>query len=319
MARGALLVGIDGYAEQPLRGCVKDANRMAELLDRHENGDPNFETIIRTVRKDSGGKLTTSDLEKAIKTVFHGASDTALFYFSGHGIMTPGGAYLQTTDSAEGNPGIAMDWIINIANNARAAQKIIIMDCCHSGGLGNAPGAGRNISNISEGVTVLTASREDEPALEIGEGGVFTGLVVDALAGGAADVLGNISTSSVYSYVDEALGAFDQRPLYKTNLSRSTSLRKCKPRVAIEILRKIPQYFPKMDAEHKLTPAYEPDEDPKNLELEEIFAHLQKLNRVGLVEPVEADHMYYAAIENKSCQLTPRGQQYWRLAVKGKI
>lgn len=33
---------------------------------------------------------------------------------------------------------------------------------------------------------------------------------------------------------------------------------------------------------------------------------LQRLERVGLVEPVDEEHMYYAAMHSKSCRLTPR-------------
>lgn len=37
---------------------------------------------------------------------------------------------------------------------------------------------------------ILTASRGDQPSVETGGGGVFTSLVVDALEGGAANILG---------------------------------------------------------------------------------------------------------------------------------
>jgi len=35
--------------------------------------------------------------------------------------------------------------------------------------------------------------------------------------------------------------------------------------------------------------------------------------RIGLVEPVGAEHMYFAAIESKSCALTAVGRHYWNL------
>lgn len=44
---------------------------------------------------------------------------------------------------------------------------------------------------------------------------------------------------------------------------------------------------------------------------------LQRLERVGLVEPVDTAHMYYAAMESKSCRLTALGKYYLLLAQKG--
>ena len=43
--RRALCVGIDLYPFGPLRGCVSDAERMVQLLSRHEDGTPNFASI----------------------------------------------------------------------------------------------------------------------------------------------------------------------------------------------------------------------------------------------------------------------------------
>ena len=45
-----------------------------------------------------------------------------------------------------------------------------------------------------------------------------------------------------------------------------------------------------------------------------IFKDLQALESIGLVEPVGEDHMYFAAMHNKSCRLTLLGIHYWHLA-----
>ncbi|MFX0136579.1 MAG: caspase family protein, partial [Candidatus Hodarchaeota archaeon] len=65
--------------------------------------------------------------------------------------------------------------------------------------------------------------------------------------------------------------------------------------------------------------SYEPDAEPKNPKHEKIFSHMQMYRAAHLVEPVGAEHMYFAAIHSKSCKLTPIGQFYWRLAERGKI
>lgn len=44
-----------------------------------------------------------------------------------------------------------------------------------------------------------------------------------------------------------------------------------------------------------------------------VFLDLQKLEGIGLVVPVGEEHMYFAAMNSKSCKLTSLGKQYWRL------
>ena len=41
---------------------------------------------------------------------------------------------------------------------------------------------------------------------------------------------------------------------------------------------------------------------------------VQMLASVGLVESVDTDHMYFAAMESKSCRLTVLGAHYWKLS-----
>jgi hypothetical protein len=48
------------------------------------------------------------------------------------------------------------------------------------------------------------------------------------------------------------------------------------------------------------------------------LAILQKYNRVNLVVPVNAPHMWHAAMESKSCRLTVLGEHYRRL-VESKL
>jgi len=46
---------------------------------------------------------------------------------------------------------------------------------------------------------------------------------------------------------------------------------------------------------------------------------LQKMTQVGLITPIGEEHMYYAAINSKSCRLTALGAQYWKHVKAGKI
>jgi hypothetical protein len=175
------------------------------------------------------------------------------------------------------------------------------------------------MAQLKEGLSVLTASRDSESALEVNGRGVFTSLVVDGLHGGAADLRGHVTPGSIYTHVDQALGAWDQRPIFKTNVARFTSLRTITPRVPLEKLRKLTEYFPTYSDEFKLDPTYEDTETKAIPEHCAIFKDLQKFTSVGLVVPVGEEHMYYAAINSKSCKLTASGHQYWRLVNEKRL
>ena len=59
-----------------------------------------------------------------------------------------------------------------------------------------------------------------------------------------------------------------------------------------------------------------PDPDPNNTA---VFAILQKYNRVNLLVPVDAPHMWHAAMEGKFCELTVLGEHYRRLVAEKLI
>lgn len=318
----ALVVGINDYPSSPLRGCINDASGIAAIIETHGDGSPNFDVRLETDVK------TKSELKAMIVKLFAGNSDTALLYFSGHGFLNEIGGYLVTPDYSKYDEGISMDEILVLANKSETKDKIIILDCCHSGAMGS-PTLGGAVSQLSEGVTVLTASRDDEPSVEINGHGVFTNLLLAALQGGAADLRGHISPGGVYAYIDQALSAWEQRPVFKTNVTRFNSIRTINPQVSPDIMRKIIEYFPAPQDEFKLDPSFEdtnakdiehtvvePYAKPENVS---VFKNLQKLQSVGLVVPVNTEFMYFAAMESKSCRLTSLGFHYWQLVKSKKI
>ncbi|MEJ9125327.1 caspase family protein [Bacillus cereus] len=310
----ALIVGLSEYPSAPLPGAINDAHSVQSVLKNHSDGAPNFD--CKMITKECG----KSDLKRSIRELFEGENDVALLYFSGHGMLTAEGGYIVTTDYQNDDEGVSMHTILTYANASKSKNKIIILDCCHSGSFAiqnNDKETG--LASICEGMTVLTASRKDESALEVAGGGVFTSLLVEALLGGASDLMGHITPSGVYSYIDRTLGAWDQRPVFKTNVQTFTSLRRVNPPISVDVLRKLKEYFSSQEEYFALNPSFEPTEetaDPINVE---IFGNLQKLARVGLVVPVDAEHMYYAAINSAACRLTAMGLHYWNLAKAGKI
>lgn len=313
--RRALCVGIDFYTVGSLKGCVADAEAMASVLRKHENGDPNFE--CRTLTAPNGGKVdsvTRGTLRQAIDELFKGAPEVALLHFSGHGTYNNLDGFLVTQDNRQYDEGVAMNEVLKFANDSKAGEVVIFLDCCYSGNLGNAPAIDNAKTLLREGVSILTASRGDQVSVESGGNGLFTSLVVDALSGGAMDILGEVTAPSIYSAVETALGAWDQRPLFKSHVSKLLPLRKCKPPVDIAILRELPALFPVPAEDLPLCPECESTCETKDDAKHKMFCKLQALNRVHLVVPVGVDHMYDAAMQSKACRLTAAGRYYWRLA-----
>ena len=321
--RKALVVGIDNYPSCPLYGCCNDSEAIKDLLSNHENGNPNFAVW----KKDN--VMTKGELRMLIEKCFEGDSDVALFYYSGHGHIDSVGGYLVTPDFSEYDYGVSLQDVLTIANNSKCKERIIILDSCYSGFMGSINTTEQDTAVIKEGVTIMTASRNSQTSMEVNGHGVFTTLLMEALKGGAADVTGHISIAGVYAFIDKALGPWEQRPIFKTNVTRFTSLREVKPQVDITVLRKIATYFETEDFKYELDPSFEPTnkreeihkvvEPYANKEHTAIFSDLQKLEGIGLVVPVEEEHMYFAAMNSKSCELTAVGKQYWRLVKEDRI
>ena len=311
--RKALIVGINDYPNAPLTACIRDATDLAKLMIENEDGSLNFEVDLVTdiTRK--------SQLKSKIIDLFSQESEVALLYFSGHGLENDLGGYIVTPDYVKFDEGISMDEILTICNISKAQHKIIILDCCHSGAMGSPAIHGGTSASISEGMTVLTASKRDELSKEINGTSVFTNLLISALTGGAADLIGHITPGSVYSYIDKALGPFEQRPVFKSNVSKFTLLRKVEPPVSIKTLHSLTQYFKPPDFKYRLDKTYDNDFEVATPEHTSIMTQLRELHRVGLVVPEGVPYMYDAAEQEKEVTLTSLGHHYWRLVDKDRI
>ena len=319
--RKALLVGVDEYLHASLSGCVNDANMLAQVLNRNYDDSANFQ-CKKILSSDC--HITKVYLRERIENLFSSPADIALFYFSGHGIVNDLGGYIVTSDARRYDEGVSMQDILILANNSKTYEVVIMLDCCDSGAFGAIPALAINNDRIllREGITILTSSRAGQASIERGGSGIFTTLICDGLKGGAADILGNVTIASLYAFVDQLLGAWDQRPLFKSFVSTLSSLRVCKPDVELSVLRLLPLYFPDYHREYPLDPSYEIDKVtslPRNSEHEVVFRHLQAYRDARLLVPVGEKHLYYAAMHSKSCKLTSLGRFYWKLVKDGRI
>jgi hypothetical protein len=322
----ALVIGIDDYPISPLRGCVNDAIAVSQLLETNGDGSPNFS--VRTLTSNDSD-VGNAALQQAVSELFNGGeAETAVLYFAGHGIINPetNAGYIVGSDGRKGAWGMSLSEILGLANGAhpKIRSSVIILDCCHSGYAGEVAGLPvGSASVIGTGVTILTASHREGTAEDGQRHGVFTDILLDGLSGGCSDIRGNITPASLYSHVDQTLGPWEQRPIYKANVQHFVTLRQVDPKIPFDVLRRLPAYFPDRAHVFALDPSYEPDrenvpEEFRNMPVNEdnvrVFKELQKCNRHGLVVPVDAEHMFYAAINSKGCKLTALGAHYRKLA-----
>lgn len=323
--RKALVVGIDYYAQSgPLHGCVNDAHAVKSVLERNSDGTVNFG--VKLLSGTGPTELVTrAKLKEQIRELFSGDSEIALFYFAGHGHIEVTGGYLLASDSKSGDDGVPLGEVLTYANESRARNKLIVLDSCHSGIAGATPAAPAN-ADLKEGTTILTASTADQYATEKNGAGVFTTLFVDGLNGAACNLVGDVTPGSVYAHIDQSLGPWDQRPVFKTNVKSFVSLRKVQPPIGLGEIHRITEFFPSPGSEFRLDPSFEPERasgsseiiapDPVNTAK---FAVLQMYNRVNLVVPVDAPHMWHAAMGSKTCKLTVLGEHYRRLVAEKRI
>lgn len=323
--RKALVIGIDYYEYNTrLFGCVNDAHSVKAVLERHSDGSVNFDVkvLCGTGPKE---EVNRSKLKEQVRELFAGDSEIALFYFAGHGFVETTGGYLCSSDCKTGDDGLPLVEVLTLATQSKARNQIIFLDSCHSGIAASHPIV-QKMAELSEGMTILTASTAEQYADEKNCRGVFTTLLVDALSGPAGNLVGDVTPGSVYAHIDQSLGPWQQRPVFKTNVKSFVSLRKVQPPIGLGDLRRIVDFFPSAGFEFQLDPSFEPEMKgrdvgmpPPNPDNNIKFAILQKYNRVNLLVPVGAAHMWNAAMESKACKLTVLGEHYRRLVAERRI
>ena len=221
----ALLVGISEYPDSPLPCAQKDVDALVDVLKMTEYG---FECTVLL-----NEQATTRSLKEKLEYVL-AADQVALVYFSGHGAATDYGAYLVSWDTTErGDDGLDLSLVTRMvsARTAPGSSAVIILDCCHSGGLQIGSPAvvsirsedlSRFINLSSERRVLLAACQEHEVAYESEslQHGVFTYHLLQGLLGDAANTLGEVTANSVYDHISEQFGAHNgQTPVYRGDLN----------------------------------------------------------------------------------------------------
>jgi hypothetical protein len=319
--RKALVIGIDDYPHNELSCCVNDALAISDLLKNNHDGTPNFN--VKTPSID-----TASEMREEVERLFDNSYDVALFYFSGHGARSKSGTYLLAPDYVKDRCGLTMNELMQVISSSKNRNNVILLDCCYAGKMGDSL-FGDDICLLKSGTTIMSACKNHECAMEGNKHGIFTELIIAGLRGGAADLTGCVTPSSLYAYVDKALGPWEQRPVFKTNVSNFVSLRNVIPQIDRGTIVEIANLFDGEDSILQLDPSFEFTNNPeykhetiKPYSVKENVSKmklLQKMASVGLVTPIGEEHMYFVAMKSGKCKLTPIGKYYWNLVKEGRI
>lgn len=230
MSRDALVVGVNSYQYLPgLNTPAQDAEAIAHCL--HSDGDfrvYRLPEIIQDGAPRVGKKtlVTLAELETALVRLFkpkgNNIPHTALFYFSGHGLQKDIGiqeGYLATSDTnpSAGFYGLSLFWLRRLLQESPVRQRVILLDCCHSGELLNYleadPGAHSGTDRL-----FMAASREYEVAYEslTGKYSVFTQALLEGLNPQRV-ATGVVTNYALTDWVSNALKREQQQPLFENS------------------------------------------------------------------------------------------------------
>jgi len=179
MSRDALIVGLNTYTYlRKLNAPAEDAEAIARCLE--QQGEFRVWRLPEAIEnsKPRVGKtlhLTLPELQRALVQLFKPSGrqipDTALFYFSGHGVRYDAGiqeGYLATSDvnPDQGFCGLSLRWLRQLLKESPVRQQIIWLDCCHSGELLNFDEADPGDQGRGRDRCFIAASRASQVAYE---------------------------------------------------------------------------------------------------------------------------------------------------------
>ena len=216
----ALVIGINAYqCAPPLGYAVNDATQLAHVLINHFNFLES--DVILLTDEDA----TRENIMRRFLS-FAGAGsqfdDRLIIFFAGHGYTATSirgeVGYLVPVDGNSSDLSTLIRWdeLTRNADLIRAKHILFIMDSCY-GGLAITrafgPGTMRFMNDMMQRLSrqVLTAGKADEQVSDLGGPlpghSTFTGHLLQALRGKAADNDGNMTANGVTAYVYQAVSA----------------------------------------------------------------------------------------------------------------
>lgn len=204
----AILIGIDKYTTQaPLSACVNDTKLLTETLARNCGYDRSRITVI------TDAAATKNNIQKTIVDVLKKVSlnDIVFISYAGHGMCLDGQSFFCPVDNDPANAkltGVRCDEIRSMLNDCKAAQKILVIDCCHSGTankVGSPDSSSQEVAGgfqNANGLITLAGCRRDQESTETNGHGVFTAQFAKGLAGEADfDKNGIVDSDEIYRHL----------------------------------------------------------------------------------------------------------------------
>lgn len=242
----AIIVGINDYEfsnpDNQLTFAVADADLFAETLRNSAKGL--FETV--DIKKLTTRAATNSaSLRKELLALRAlNPEDVFVFYVASHGEILNGEFFLVTSNvgdkSVESNEQMRLDALSqselkDLIGNIPATQKVIFLDTCFSGAMGDAIQAallskGVNEDTVSDSISraagslVLSASSKSQKANEGHEGhGLFTYVLAEGLRGKAdKGKTGFVETYDLAAYVGKEVPPLAEKVFHKRQYPTKT-------------------------------------------------------------------------------------------------
>ncbi|MGW6505105.1 caspase, EACC1-associated type [Nonomuraea angiospora] len=237
--RTALLLGTEVYRDgrfAPLPSCGVDVEQMRQVLEHHAIGA--FPSV------DADTDRTADEMRALIAQYLESLSedDLALLYITGHGVRmwrSSGEFFFIATDTdfdRVPETGIAAGYVNDLLEACAASQKIVVLDCCQSGGFAVgwrtrdeyiAKGTSLSAPLTSRGAYIMASSGAGEDSFAGGhtdkgpEPSIFTGHLVEALRTGRAarNTAGTVTVDDLFDHVNQRMRALHQQIPEKSSLA----------------------------------------------------------------------------------------------------
>lgn len=230
----ALIVGINEYKNPKLQlnYAVADAGLFGDTINKASSGL--FEKIVikRLITKDETEKENIIKELKAAHSL--NPDDLFIFYVASHGTVDDGEYFLVTSNVGSTSTAklktdaIPQNTIKALIANIPTTKKLIVIDTCSAGALGDAMQTAMLTRGMNEdtamkvlsravGSTILMASTSVQQAIEGYQGhGLFTYVIAEGLAGRAdSDNDGFVKTTELANYVDDEVPALAEKVFKK--------------------------------------------------------------------------------------------------------
>lgn len=226
MKKMAAVIGASLYQDSmfpPLPAARADAEKMAEVLGNEYYGY----NVSLLLDEDA----TRANVLKTLFELHREEPDDFVFFFAGHGAKSVHGASIVLHDATEYDHGISMEELAGERIQFAGANVTAILDCCHSGALRVRGGAKverptnedlrRGLIGAQGNISAIAACLPEEVAFEYaGLGhGLLTFNLLEGMGGLAADSLGRVTPTSLYTFVAALMReATGQTPCFRCSV-----------------------------------------------------------------------------------------------------